>query len=61
MMMSEEEMTLGNGAKVMKDGKVMTKDGETMMLEEGDMISMGGMMVKAPMEEPAKTQAQDRN
>lgn len=60
-MAMEEDMELSDGTKVMKDGKVMMKDGATMELSEGDMVSMGGVVQKAPMEDPAKNQPQDRN
>jgi hypothetical protein len=39
-----EDMTLSNGAIVMKDGSVKMKDGSTMMLKNGDQLDMMGTM-----------------
>lgn len=50
----ENEMTMGNGTKVMSDGSWYKKDGTKTMLEEGQHIDMSGNMT------PMKTD-EDRN
>ena len=38
------DMTLSNGAKVMRDGKVMMADGTSRMMIDGEAITMDGKM-----------------
>lgn len=38
------DVTLSDGTKIMTDGKVMKKDGETMMLKEGESITRDGVV-----------------
>lgn len=38
----DKDITLPNGTQIMKDGKVMMKDGTSAMLKEGEMIDMEG-------------------
>lgn len=40
-----EDQTLGNGMVVMKDGNVKMTDGTTMMLHEGDHLTMDGKIM----------------
>jgi len=44
----ENEMTMGNGTKVMADGMCTKKDGTTMTMKNGDMMYMDGKMGKMP-------------
>jgi hypothetical protein len=44
-----KDMTLSNGTKVMKDGTMKTKTGETMVMKEGDVVYMDGKMGKMKM------------
>lgn len=44
----ENEMTMGNGTKVMADGMCTKKDGTTMKMKNGDMMDMDGKMGKMP-------------
>ena len=41
----EHAMTMSDGTKVMKNGKVKMKDGKTMMMKEGQMCMMDGKMM----------------
>ena len=45
-MMMKQDMTLGDGTKVMTDGTCMMKDGKKMMMAEGDVMTMDGKMMK---------------
>ena len=42
----ENEMTMGDGTKVMADGMCTKKDGTTMTMKNGDMMDMDGKMGK---------------
>lgn len=42
------EMTLDDGTKVSPDGTVMTKDGKTLALKEGEKLSMDGKITPNP-------------
>jgi lipopolysaccharide assembly outer membrane protein LptD (OstA) len=48
-MPADKELTLGNGAKVTVDGNVTMKDGTKMKMKEGDMMTMDGEMMKHDM------------
>jgi len=52
-MAMDKEMTMGNGCKVMTNGKVVMKDGKEMMMKEGEMMSMDGKMMKGERTVPA--------
>ena len=39
-----QDMTMSNGAVVMKNGNVKKKDGTTMMLKNGDCVMMDGTL-----------------
>lgn len=41
----EHAMTMSDGTKVTKKGKVVMKDGKTMTLKNGDMVMMDGKMM----------------
>ena len=43
---ADKEVALTNGAKVALDGTVTMKDGKTMKMKEGEMMSMDGEMMK---------------
>lgn len=47
MMMMEQDMTLGNGTKVMMSGEMMHSDGKKHMLTEGMMVDAEGNMMNA--------------
>ena len=42
-MAMDSDMTMSNGDKVMKDGRVMTKSGQSRMMKNGDAMDMKGM------------------
>ena len=46
-----EDMKMGNGTMVMKDGTVKTKDGKTMMMKDGEMIDKNGKISMMKMDE----------
>jgi hypothetical protein len=39
------EMTMSNGTKVAANGQVTMADGKTMMLQDGESVSMGGQVM----------------
>jgi hypothetical protein len=43
----DREMTMMNGARVMMNGKMMTKDGKEMQLQEGQTVWLNGKMAEA--------------
>jgi len=43
----DRETTMSNGAKVMMNGKMMTKDGKAMQIQEGQMVMLDGKMIEA--------------
>ena len=43
----DRETTLTNGAKVAMNGKMMTKDGKEMQIQEGQMVMLDGKMMEA--------------
>ena len=45
-----EDMTLNNGAMVMKDGTVKMKDGTSRMLKDGECLDMYGKMSMMKMD-----------
>lgn len=44
-----EPTTLTNGTKIMADGSVTMADGSTVVLKEGDMLSLSGRLTTATM------------
>ena len=42
----DRETTLSNGAKVMMNGKIMTKDGKEMQMQEGQVMMLDGKMME---------------
>ena len=42
----DSQTTLSNGAKVMMNGKVVTKDGKETQLQEGQVIMLDGKMME---------------
>ena len=42
----DSQTTLSNGAKVMMNGKIMTKDGKEMQMQEGQVIMLDGKMME---------------
>ena len=42
----DRETTLSNGAKVMMNGKIMTKDGKEMQMQEGQVMMLDGKMIE---------------
>jgi hypothetical protein len=43
----DRETILTNGAKVAMNGKMMTKDGKEMQIQEGQMVMLDGKMMEA--------------
>jgi hypothetical protein len=54
----DRETTLSNGTKIMMNGKMKTKDGTEMQLQEGQTVMLDGKMMEAhkdmKMEEMSK-------
>ena len=48
-MAMDKEMTLGNGTKVMPDGKLVMKDGTTKMMKDDETVYLDGKMGKMHM------------
>jgi hypothetical protein len=46
----DRETTLHNGTKVTMKGKLITKDGKEMQLQEGQMVMMDGKMKEGDMD-----------
>ena len=42
----DRETTMTNGARVMMNGKMMTKDGKEMQLQEGQIVMLDGKMAE---------------
>ena len=42
----DRETTLSNGAKVAMNGKMMTKDGKEMQIQEGQTVMLDGKMIE---------------
>ena len=42
----DRETTMTNGAKVLMNGKMITKDGKEMQLQEGQMVMLDGKMAE---------------
>ena len=42
----DSQTTLSNGTKVLMNGKVVTKDGKEMQLQEGQVIMLDGKMME---------------
>ena len=47
-----EDLTLTNGTVIMKDGTVKMKDGTTVMLKNGDYVTMDGVVKHMDMKKP---------
>jgi D-lyxose ketol-isomerase len=52
MMDLTEDVTLTNGTVIMKDGNVKMKDGTTVMLKNGDYVTMDGTIKHWEMKKP---------
>lgn len=46
----DRETTLSNGAKIMMNGKMMTKDGKEMQMQEGQTVMLDGKMLEGGKE-----------
>lgn len=51
----DQDMTMQNGAVVMKDGTVKWKNGKTTKLKDGDCVYMDGKMTKMKMDKKKDT------
>ena len=60
----QQDLTLQNGAKLMRDGTIIMKNGEKMKLENGDIIFMTGEVKKGGMaregEQPQKNMQEEQ-
>jgi len=52
-----EDVKLGNGTLVHKDGSMDTKDGKKMMLKDGECIDMNGTMGRVRLPRTSTTES----